>query len=199
MSVASGNYEMAMFALRPALPRALWARFGGLALGDLDFAPVDRALELLRRPTTVEDRLCILQQLVEFWHGPIKLKDGMSDAELAGAPLPRPLRWWYRRAGKRTEIMSGRNILYRPVDKRWQLTVEGRHLPLLLREPGLSLPVHADTRRRSTRLWAIQQLGPLGTRGRHAVRTPDPGLPVRGRDLLREVRGIGAAGRGEVF
>jgi hypothetical protein len=101
---------------------------GGLQLGNVDFAPLDRALDLLRSPTTVEDRLSVLQQLVDFWHGPIKPEDGMSDAELAGVPLPLPLRWWYRWAGKRTEIMSGQNFLYRPVDKYWQLEVEGGHL-----------------------------------------------------------------------
>jgi hypothetical protein len=131
-----GNYGMAMFALRPALPSALWVRFGGLPLGDLDFAPVDRALESLQRPTTLEDRLGVLQQLVEFWHGPIKPEDGMSDVELAGVPLPTPLRWWYRWAGKRTEIMSGQNILYRPVDQHWQLTVEGSHLPFYCENQG---------------------------------------------------------------
>jgi hypothetical protein len=138
MSVApgKGNYGMAMFALRPALPSALWVRFGGLPLGDLDFAPVDRALESLQRPTTVEDRLGVLQRLVEFWHGPIKPGDGMSDVELAGVPLPTPLRWWYRWAGKRTEIMSGQNILYRPVDKHWALTVEGSHLRFYCENQG---------------------------------------------------------------
>ena len=62
---------MACFALRPAFPSALWVRFGGLPLGKLDFKPVDWALDSLRRPTTVEDRLGVLRQLVEFWHGPI--------------------------------------------------------------------------------------------------------------------------------
>ena len=79
-------------------------------------------------PTTVEDRLGVLQQLVDFWHGPIKPEDGFSDTELAGVPLPMPLRWWYRWAGKRDEIMSGQNILFKPVDKYWQLSVEGDHL-----------------------------------------------------------------------
>jgi hypothetical protein len=132
----NGNHRMAMFAVRPALPSALWVRFGGLPLGDLDFAAVDRALESLQRSTTAEDRLGVLKQLVEFWHGPIKPEDGMSDAELAGVPLPTPLRWWYRWAGKRTEIMSGQNILYRPVDKYWQLSVEGSHLRFYCENQG---------------------------------------------------------------
>lgn len=139
MSVAAGkgNHGMAMFALRPALPSALWVRFGGLPLGELDFAPVDRALESLRRPTTVEDRLGVLKQLVEFWHGPIRPEDGMSAAELAGVPMPMPLRWWYRWAGKRDEIMSGQNILYKPVHKYWQLTVDGDHLRFYCENQGV--------------------------------------------------------------
>jgi hypothetical protein len=54
---------MACFALRPALPSALWVRFGGAPLGNLDFTPVDRALDSLRSLTTVEDRLGILRVL----------------------------------------------------------------------------------------------------------------------------------------
>lgn len=100
-------------------------------------APVDRALESLRRPTTVEDRLGVLKQLVEFWHGPIRPEDGMSAAELAGVPLPMPLRWWYRWAGKRDEIMSGQNILYKPVHKYWQLTVDGDHLRFYCENQGV--------------------------------------------------------------
>lgn len=141
------HHGMARFALRPALPSALWVRFGGRPLGNLDFAPVDRALDVLRGPTTVQDRLGVLQQLVDFWHGPIKPEDGFSEAELAGIHLPMPLRWWYRWAGKRDEIMSGQNILYRPVDKYWQLTVEGNHLRFYCENQGCyywSTLIHGD-------------------------------------------------------
>ena len=123
-----GHNGMASFTLRPALPSSLWVRFGGRPLGNLDFTSLDRALNSLRGPTTVEDRLGVLQQLVEFWHGTIKPEDGFSDAELVDVPLPLPLRWWYRWAGRRTEIMSGQNFLFRPADKYWQLTAEGDHL-----------------------------------------------------------------------
>jgi hypothetical protein len=143
----NGNHGMAVFALRPALPSALWVRFGGHPLGSTDFMRVDRALDLLRHPTTVEDRLGVLQQLVEFWHGPIKPEDGFSDADLASVPLPTPLRWWYRWAGKRTEIMSGQNFLYRPVDKYWQLAVEGDHLHFYCENQGCyywSTRMHGD-------------------------------------------------------
>jgi hypothetical protein len=133
----NGNHGMVWFALRPALPSALWVRFGGAPLGNLDFTLVDRALDSLRSPTTVEDRLGVLQQLVDFWHSPIKPEDGFSDAELSGVPLPMPLQWWYRFAGKRTEIMSGQNFLFRPVDKYWQLTVEGDHLHFYSENQGV--------------------------------------------------------------
>jgi len=143
----SENHGMACFALRPALPSALWLRFGGAALGNLDFASVDRALDSLRSPTTVEDRLGVLQKLVEFWHGPIRPEDGFSDAELESVPLPMPLRWWYRWAGRRDEIMSGQNILFKPVDRYWQLTVEGDHLRFYNENQGVyywSTLTHGD-------------------------------------------------------
>jgi hypothetical protein len=81
-----------------------------------DVAALDQALDRLRQPTTVHDRLGILQQLVEFWHGPIRPEDGMRDAEMTSLPLPLPLHRWYRWAGKRSEIMSGQNILFVPRD-----------------------------------------------------------------------------------
>jgi hypothetical protein len=155
------NHGMARFELSPTLPSAIWLRLGGLRLGNLDSTPVDRALDSLGSPTTVEDRFGVLQQLVEFWHGPIGLEDGFSDAELADVPLPMPLRWWYRWAGKRTEIMSGQNFLYRPADKYWQLTVEGDHLHFYCENQGVyywsTLP-HGDDppvfgRYNSTNLW----------------------------------------------
>jgi hypothetical protein len=134
------NHGMARFELRPTLPSAVWLRLGGLRLGNLDFTPVDRALESLRSPTSVEDRLGVLHQLVDFWHGPIKPEDGLSEAELTGVPLPMPLRWWYRWAGKRTEIMTGQNILFQPVNERhryWQLAVEGEYLHFYSENQGV--------------------------------------------------------------
>jgi hypothetical protein len=65
-------HGMARFELKPAVPSALWLQFGGLQFGNLDFAPVDRALDRLQSPTTVKDRLGVLQQLVDFWHGPVE-------------------------------------------------------------------------------------------------------------------------------
>jgi hypothetical protein len=96
-----------------------------------NFASLDTALDLLRRPTTVHDRLGILQHLVNFWHGPIRPEDGMSDADLTWVPLPLPLRWWYRWAGNRSEVMSGQNHLFVPRDqerKHGQITVKDGRL-----------------------------------------------------------------------
>jgi hypothetical protein len=73
----------------------------------------------LHRPTLIEDRLRILQHVVNYWHGPIlPEEDGMSDADLVGVPMPAALRWWYRWAGKHSEIMSGQNFLFVPRDTR---------------------------------------------------------------------------------
>ena len=105
-----------------------------------NFASLDIAFDLLRRPTTVNDRLGILQHLVNFWHGPIRPEDGMSDAEVAGVSLPLPLRWWYRWAGKRAEVMSGQNHLFVPCDlarKYGQLTVKGGRLYFYAENQGV--------------------------------------------------------------
>jgi hypothetical protein len=99
--------------------------------GDQNSASLDLALDLLRRPTTVHDRLVVLQHLVDFWHGPIRPEDGMSEADLTSVPLPLPLRWWYRWAGKRSEVMSGQNHLFVPRDqehKHGQITVKGSRI-----------------------------------------------------------------------
>lgn len=98
----------------------------GDPLGTVDSARLDRALALLREPTTLEDRLHVLQQLVEFWHGPICPQDGMTDAQLTGMSLPWSLQWWYRWAGKRKKIMSGQNRLMCPGEK--MLTVKDGNL-----------------------------------------------------------------------
>jgi hypothetical protein len=123
---------LACYELMPTLPSRVWLELGGLRSGDLDVATVDRALDRLRRPTAVEDRLDILQQIVNFWHGPIRPEDGMSDAEMTSLPIPAPLRFWYRWAGKRAEIMTGQNTLFVPRDfqnkNRMLQVVNGRLL-----------------------------------------------------------------------
>ena len=116
------NHGMAWFDLNQALPSSVWVRLG-LSLGNLDFVAVDRALDRLRRPTTIHDRLDILHQLVDYWHGPIRPEDGMSDDEIGGVKLPLPLRWWYRWAGKREDVMSGQNFLFVPRDYRYRFRI----------------------------------------------------------------------------
>lgn len=81
---------------------------------------LDQAFDRLRGPTTVHDRLGVLQELINFWHGPIQPEDGMSDEEIGGVALPLPLRWWFRWAGKRTDVMSGQNFLFVPRDYRYR-------------------------------------------------------------------------------
>jgi hypothetical protein len=113
---AAGFYGMARFELRQTLPSAIWLQLGGLQLGDMDAASVDRALDRLREPTTLDERLEVIRRLVEYWHGPIQPEDGWPQAELGAMPLPHPLKWWYGWAGRRKEIMSGQNTLLIPRD-----------------------------------------------------------------------------------
>jgi hypothetical protein len=109
---------------------------------DEGFAPVERALDRLRSPTTVHDRLGVLKQLVDCWHGPIHPEDGLSEAELAALPpLPLPLRWWYRWAGRRTEVMSGQNFLFEPRHDEEpgyrRLAIEDGHLRFYIENQGV--------------------------------------------------------------
>jgi hypothetical protein len=110
------NRGIATFGLEPTLPSDVGMQLGVLKPGKIDVATLDRALGRLRHPATVDDRIAILRQLIEFWHGPIRPEDGMSDTEITSLPMPLPLRWWYGFAGKRAEIMSCQNILFVPRD-----------------------------------------------------------------------------------
>jgi hypothetical protein len=114
--------------LEPALDITGWLPFEGLRPGKLKFDSIDHALDRLRQPTLIEDRLNVLQHVVDYWHGPIRRQDGMSEAELAGSCLPAALRWWYRWAGRRLEIMSGQNFLLAPRGKRGQPFMRGDRL-----------------------------------------------------------------------
>ena len=112
--VGGGNHGEAHFDLSPALPSEVWAGLGGLRPGDLDHAAVDAALARLRRPANVEVRLEVLRRVVAYWHGPIRPEDGFDEAGLEGVVVPYPLRWWYKWAGRRPEVMSGQNHLLAP-------------------------------------------------------------------------------------
>lgn len=72
---------------------------------------LDEAFSQLGPHSATEDRLNVLRQVAEFWHGPIGFDDGFTEGELRGKPIPQPLRWWFRLAGHRTSIMSGQNDL----------------------------------------------------------------------------------------
>jgi hypothetical protein len=82
--------------------------------GDLDHAAIDAARNRLRNQVNVEERLWVLQQLVEYWHGSIHPEDGFSEQELEGLTIPYPLQRWYLWAGRRKNIMSGQNFLLDP-------------------------------------------------------------------------------------
>jgi hypothetical protein len=118
------DYGNADLALSPTLPSRVWADLGGLRPGDLDHAAVDAALDILRKPATVEDRLSVLRRLVEYWHGPIRPADGFSEDDLQHVRMPDVLKLWYRWAGRRKEIMSGQNFLRDPDELK--LTPDGR-------------------------------------------------------------------------
>jgi hypothetical protein len=104
----------ARFRLSPALPSEVWIELGGLHPGDLDHAAIDDALARLHLSVNVEERLRVLRRLVDYWHGPIRPKDAFSRQELEGLTVPYPLRWWYRWAGRRTNVMRGQNFLLDP-------------------------------------------------------------------------------------
>lgn len=79
-----------------------------------DAIELDDSLRRLGPHSTTEDRLDVLRQIAEFWHGPIGPDDGFTEEELRGIPIPAPLRWWFRLAGRRTRILSGQNDFLDP-------------------------------------------------------------------------------------
>ena len=106
----------------------------------------------------VTQRLSLLEAVVEWWHGPVPAGSGLSSDELGGFTLPMPLRWWYERYGRRTNILGGQNWFMAPanlwvesdandeVDQRlvfwqenqavylWATTTEGTDPPVWVRE-----------------------------------------------------------------
>lgn len=121
---AQFNHGEAYFALTPAIPSEVWQQLGGFDPGDQVYATVDSALESLQGETNTAERLEILKTLVRFWHGEISPNDGMSEAELAGIDMPSVLRWWYRYAGHRGNILTGQNKLMPPA--RLSLNSDGK-------------------------------------------------------------------------
>lgn len=75
---------------------------------------IDEALHGLNHRSTVDQRLAVLRQFLEYWHGRLRTDDGYTAEELRGILLPKPLRWWYRHAGHRESFISGQNFLRAP-------------------------------------------------------------------------------------
>lgn len=118
------NYGEAYFPLHPAIPSEIWKQLGGFDPGDEDYATVDSALGSLQRETNTAERLEILKTLVRYWNGEISPDDGMSETELAGIAMPSVLRWWYRFAGRRENILTGQNMLVLPA--RLTVSADGK-------------------------------------------------------------------------
>jgi hypothetical protein len=103
-------------------------------------ARVDRTLALLKDSTASETRFTVLQEVVRYWHGPIKDEDGLTGDELKGLPLPEPLLKWYRWAGRRSEIMSGQNFLFSPRERQYdfrKLRLDGDRLLFQIENQGV--------------------------------------------------------------
>ena len=114
--------EWARFEMLVTLPCDLWQALGGYDPGLTDASEVDRALATLPEINTPEQRFAVLRELVHYWHGPIAEGDGIPADELRSIRLPDPLRWWYRWAGRRKNIMSGQSFLLAPDELK---TVDG--------------------------------------------------------------------------
>lgn len=80
----------------------------------IETAQLDGALQELRNTGAATARVNALKLLVEYWHGPMGRSAGYAAHELADLPLPGALRWWYRWAGRRTEITCGQDRILRP-------------------------------------------------------------------------------------
>jgi hypothetical protein len=124
----------ATFELRVTLPSAVWHRLGGPPPGDSDPAPLDRRLAGLAGRPGVAARLAALQELVAYWHGPLRAEDGYPAAHLAGRPVPGPLAWWYRRGGRRTDVLNGPTRLLPP--EALAVDADGR-VPFLVEDQGV--------------------------------------------------------------
>src|SRR5947207_8081131 len=79
---------------------------------------LEELLQRLVRASDVTQRLSLLEALVEWWHGTVPGDAGLSSEELGTRKLPMPLRWWYGRFGRRTNILSGQNWFLAPADLR---------------------------------------------------------------------------------
>src|SRR5947207_5717720 len=97
---------------------------------------IDRLIDSLAQPLSVQERLSILERLIVYWHGPSRPEDGYSEEDLRRNPLPLPLRWWYRSGGRHPGILSHQNSLLGPDDL--ELT-EARRLLFYVENQGVYL------------------------------------------------------------
>lgn len=102
------------FELSPTLPTTAWTALRGTPPAGSTCAGLDAMLRDLGPSTTPDVRFATLQALVEFWHGPIGVADGLTEAALDGLHMPPMLKRWYRWAGRRDDILSGQNFLLSP-------------------------------------------------------------------------------------
>src|SRR5688572_27354315 len=92
--------------------------------------------ELLQIPATHEERMKLSNKLIATWFRPLVEADECTENELndaetrLGAPLPKPLRDWYRAAGHARDIWSAQDVFIAP-DK---LTIGDKGEMVLFRE-----------------------------------------------------------------
>jgi hypothetical protein len=82
-----------------------------------EFEIFENKLRSLKRSSSVEDKLQVLESAINYLHGPISPEDGFQNEELRTWDqiwLPRALRWWLGFAGKRASIFSHQNKLQLP-------------------------------------------------------------------------------------
>jgi hypothetical protein len=83
-------------------------------MSDHDDLELDNQLERLSSDSSLSRRRVVLQLLVKYWNGDVQPGDGFSDDELSGIQIPETLKWWYRWAGRRNEILGRNNVLLSP-------------------------------------------------------------------------------------
>jgi hypothetical protein len=83
-------------------------------MNNLELNSLDSALSNMGDNSDLQTRLSLLKMLAEHFHGPINPSDGIGEEELNQWSLPKPLRWWFQLAGRRSEILSHQNHLLCP-------------------------------------------------------------------------------------
>ena len=134
-------FGIADFTLSPTLPSTLWCSIGGLSVPGNEDVDIDQVIESLASPQSSQSRFSILEQLINYWHGPCQREDAYSDEELAGHCIPLPLRRWYRHGGKRGASGRAKHLDRSREVEGWGrraaafLCGESRGLPLVHHRP----------------------------------------------------------------